>query len=309
MIPRSVYAKECARMLEIDENVLALQISKIINENAGKQFNRPEQQPASAENVTKAKAASQHNPDDKIYVHERTLIKYILKYGLLNIAETVEDTEDESSGMDNTTVLEFIHAELEYDGVGFTVPVFAEIYRQSLAKADTDWKANLEKKQEELILIRNREIQAGQDQIRQRGADLSEIELMEQQLQQNADDNYRKGLEDYAMHYLYSDFISSPDDTIRNVATDIVSERHHLSKIHTKYARIPTEKERLTELVPRAIMELKDAILDKQIAETKAQLGNAIGDAVTELMEQLNEYMKIKKEFARILGERTLNPQ
>lgn len=315
LIPRTVYTRECARMLEIDESVLALQISKIINDNAGKQTGKsvqpatPTDEHVAVPDRAKAKAASQHIPDDKIFVHERTLIKYILKYGLLNIAETVEDGGEETAGMGDVTVLDFINTELEYDGVGFTVPVFADIYSQSLAKANTDWAADLEKKKQELLQIRDSEIKAGQENIRQRGADLSEIELLEQQLQQKADDDYRRRIEDFAMQYLYTDFISSPDDSIRNVATDIVSERHHLSKIHTKYAKIPTEKDRLTELVPRAIMELKDAILDKQISEAKAQLGNAIGDAETELMSRLNEYMQLKKEFAKILGERTLNPQ
>jgi len=315
LIPRTVYTRECARMLEIDESVLALQISKIINDNAGKQTGKsvqpatPTDEHVAVPDRSKAKAASQHTPDDKIFVHEHTLIKYILKYGLLNIAETVEDGGEETAGMGDVTVLDFINTELEYDGVGFTVPVFADIYSQSLAKANTDWAADLEKKKQELLQIRDSEIKAGQENIRQRGADLSEIELLEQQLQQKADDDYRRRIEDFAMQYLYTDFISSPDDSIRNVATDIVSERHHLSKIHTKYAKIPTEKDRLTELVPRAIMELKDAILDKQISEAKAQLGNAIGDAETELMSRLNEYMQLKKEFAKILGERTLNPQ
>ncbi len=315
LIPRTVYTRECARMLEIDESVLALQISKIINDNAGKQTGKaiqsvtPADEYAAAPDKAKVKAASQHSPDDKIFVHERTLIKYILKYGLLNIAETVEEGGEETVGLENTTVLDFINAELEYDEVGFTVPVFADIYRQSLAKANADWTVDLENKKQELRQLRDSEIKAGQENIRKRGGDLSEIELMEQQLQQKADDDYRKRIEDFAMQYLYTDFISSPDDSIRNMATDIVSERHHLSKIHTKYAKIPTEKDRLTELVPRAIMELKDAILDKQIAEAKAQLGNAIGDAVTELMSRINGYMQLKKEFAKILGERTLNPQ
>ena len=56
-------------------------------------------------------------------------------------------------------------------------------------------------------------------------------------------------------------FINTPDVSISKIALDMIAEKYTLSKIHTKYQTIEGEKERLSELVPRALFELKDAIL------------------------------------------------
>ena len=98
---------------------------------------------------------------------------------------------------------------------------------------------------------------------------------------------------------------------IRRVTTDLVSEKHVLSKVHTKYAKIETEQDRLAELVPRAIYEWKDAILECQMREVRKRI-QEVGDNHEKLMLLTSKYMELqqlKGQFAKYLGERIIAPR
>ena len=95
----------------------------------------------------------------------------------------------------------------------------------------------------------------------------------------------------------------------------MVMSRHHLSKIHTKYAKLPTELERLPELVPIAVYNLKCALVEcdlKDINEEIAAIYTGSPESlqrVRELMIRASELNDIKKELAKYLGERILSPK
>ena len=59
----------------------------------------------------------------------------------------------------------------------------------------------------------------------------------------------------------------TPDTQISLLAVDLVSDKYQLSKVHTKYQKVETESDRLWELIPRAIYELKNAILEQTIKQ------------------------------------------
>lgn len=109
--------------------------------------------------------------------------------------------------------------------------------------------------------------------------------------------------------------LSCPDDAVRHVATELVSSRHHLSKIHTKYSKIPTELEKLPELLPLAVYNLKCALVECDLRRVNEEISSCYDgsagslDRVRELMMKASELNNIKKELAKYLGERILTPR
>lgn len=99
---------------------------------------------------------------------------------------------------------------------------------------------------------------------------------------------------------------SSPDDEVRALATNLTIDKYQLSKVHTKHNKVESEREGLIRLVPRALSELKSAVLEVEIRTLQARL-DANGSSADDLRElmRLNE---LRKEFARCLGERTITP-
>ena len=84
--------------------------------------------------------------------------------------------------------------------------------------------------------------------------------------------------------------------------------------MHTKYAKIETEQDRLNELVPRALYEWKDAILECQLREIRNRIKEvgSINGSDEELRTLMTQYMKLqqlKGEFAKYLGERIVAPR
>lgn len=105
-------------------------------------------------------------------------------------------------------------------------------------------------------------------------------------------------------------FVNHPDATISLVAADMLSDPYELSKIHTKYATLPEEAEQLDELVPRALLELRNGVLEEIILETESRLKKAAQEKndneVMDLSTQLMALLDVKKDLAKTLGERII---
>ena len=61
-------------------------------------------------------------------------------------------------------------------------------------------------------------------------------------------------------------------------------------------------------MIPRAVFELKDAILMRRIKELRNELRQQQNagdtDALLRIMEQIAQYMEVRKSIALYLGER-----
>ena len=71
-------------------------------------------------------------------------------------------------------------------------------------------------------------------------------------------------------------------------------------------------QDRLNELVPRAIYELKDAILECQLRAVRLkikQIGAGNDDELRTLLTKTMELQQLKGEFAKYLGERIVAPR
>ena len=239
--------------------------------------------------------------EDKIIEEcERTLARYILRYGYARMIQY-----DENGEASECEVLDYITQELAADEVTISHPIYARILQDAQA-IDRDMARRYGDMKQEQNLPRLREaLQVQLDEIHSKeDADEKLLKMAEERFL-NACEAIRYEAE---IAYIGHTFINSPDMELSGIAIDLMSDRHQLSKIHTKYQVIERDIDRLNELIPRAVFELKDAILLRRIGDLRNALRHlqsaGANDEVIRIMEQIAQYMEVRKSLAIYLGER-----
>ena len=325
-VTRTVYIAECSRAFEIDEQVLMLQLSKLIaerNEAIERQTKQaearnsiagisaePANSPATVQHpVTEASKpglATLEGKEKFLEPFERELLRFVIKYGMVDLCEA----EDENGETVNLKTVDYINYELQKEEISFSIPLYRRIFNQVVELSSGPWTADNQACIRRLAQERADDEQKIRDEIGAQSLSVSKIKAKEIAMSTRLEEDYAKRLTDYAEHYVEQRLCSSPEDDIRILATELVSERHKLSKIHSKFSKIETERDRLIELVPRAVYELLYGILLFDIKEIEHQLASASDQAVVRML--LQKYVDMKatqQEFAKYLGERIVAPR
>ena len=241
--------------------------------------------------------------EDKIIEEcERTLARYIARYGYARMLQY-----DENGEAMECEVLDYIVQELAADEVELSHPIYARILHDA-QQIDRQLARRYGDMKQEQSLPRLREtLQKQLDEIHSKGdADEKLLKMAEERFL-TACETVRYEAE---TSYIGHTFINSVDMELSNVVIDLMSDRHQLSKIHTKYQVIERDIDRLNELIPRAVFELKDAILMRRIESLRNDLrqmhGTGTNDEVLRIMEQIAQYMEVRKSLALYLGERII---
>ncbi|MDE5555149.1 MAG: DNA primase, partial [Muribaculaceae bacterium] len=289
-VTRTVYLAECSRAFEIDEQVLMLQLSKLIaerNENIERQSRQSEArnsiadiQQSDPQTTTEPNASTSQalaTPQKKTPIlegkekflepFERELLRFVLKYGMVDLCEA----EDENGEPTTLKTVDYINYELMKEDIRFSVPLFHRTFNQVVALSGGSWSADHQACIKRLNEQRAADEKRISEEIGSQSLSVSEIKAKEIAMQAQLESDYNTRLTDFAEHYVEQRLCSSPDDEVRLLATELVSERHKLSKIHSKFSKIETERDRLIELVPRAVYELLYGILLYEIKETEQQ--------------------------------------
>ncbi len=133
-----------------------------------------------------------------------------------------------------------------------------------------------------------------------------------------SNDLYRQMFEEALTHMKDPDFdsgryfLSHPDPQVNKLASELMSDRYQLSKMHAKilgeeiddkHSRL-LEKNLLNSYVPRATTELKNFYVLQKIEELKKEMKSGNMDDYVTLITQLKQLQEIKKVLAKELGER-----
>jgi DNA primase len=322
-ITRNVYIRECSHLLDIDDKVLALQVERKYRERliagasaantAAKDEDVATTDTTAAADTAKSAATSSTtaSTDEAAFMrpYERRVLRYVLKYGMAYLC----DQCDEAGNTTAVNVIDYVTDELAADNMAFSNADFAHTFDTARSLADNSWANDFAAAQATAEANRTAYLAEVDDKIRAEADSTATVNKMLEIAQEKASDTYKEALETYASSYIDRALGSSPDDVVRTLTTDLVSERYQLSKIHTKYASIETEQDRLPELVPRAIYEWKDAILEWRQRAVIADIRRASAahdtDAVHSLMIHSQELQRLRSELARYMGERTLSPR
>lgn len=320
-INRSVYTQECSRLLGIDEQVLKNAIEKNILDSRKKDIQKKANtttdagKPDSAHSQIDAQnntIAHKHDADDQsysklLYPHEETVVRYILKYGMSDFCDSI----DEQGNPIRLTLLEYVDSELSMDNIKFNNHIFAKIFEQS-RNLISDFYNALQQ------FIKNLDHQCQQrhdeeiSRISLECQSLDEIKQREGRLNDEIEQFRKEQIIAYRNNYLEKALCSCEDDGVRQTAIELISEKHHLSKIHTKFYKLKTEFDKLTVLIPEAIYNWKSALILCQIKDIQKQL-NAInnGNSETEkaLLKRMQELFALRSQLAKYLGDRVVNPK
>lgn len=283
-IVRSVYIRECSRLLDMSEKVLTEATSQMVRQNIEnrekeqerKKIREERQQAIATNNVPgnqpdtqipeQVSTPIQENPapvipdsyqsfipvegnENKVFFQrEKSLIKMIIRYGE-KVMCYVENEEQEQVPY---KVIEFIAASLKEDDLQFHSPLHRKILNEAVA--------------------------------------------------------HEKDAQFTSERF----FLTHPDPEINKLAADMVSERYQLSKYHSKSQKIISDEERLYELIPRLLIDFKLSIVEEEMKHTLLALaqpeiaGNP--EKAKEIMERYKTLHQTQMLMARNAGDRIVNP-
>ena len=271
-IVRSVYTKECSRLMEISEEVLLREINKIklsqlqngtppnkktLSETSADKQNSQEEgtQNDDTETLTETQGVPQGVLQEKrvpspLDPFEKTLVRYMIRYGFHDLFSEINEETGET---ETWKVIPYILTDLRNDEIEFQHPLYKKV--------------------------------------------IAEI----------------NHIFDQEGEHLTRYFLAHPDEEISRLAVDLVSEKYQLSKIHTKFQTIESEEEKLADLIPRALFELKDAITSLNIKHIREEIKKTAKEQnperTTQLMSELNGLYALKAALAKQLGERIVSPK
>ena len=281
LIPNEIirYAclKECASILNVDEQIIQNEIKKVVQQRKDEYIEKrkKEQEEAAKVNAVQSAPAPENMPDegwvppppfppeevpaemphesylpqsgwDKLpfYTKEKQLINMLVRYGERTMCY-VESEEGEEIPL---TVTEYICADLEQDSLQFHNPT------------------------------------------------------------------HRKLLDEAVTHLHDKDFcteryfLAHPDPSISRMAADMLSDRYRLSKSNEQ--AIVKDEERLHELIPHLLIDFKLAILEEDMKQIVQQLSlPEVAKDPQRAMEVMKHYKKLTetlKEMAKRAGDRVI---
>lgn len=327
-IQRSIYIKECSESFGIDEKVLLRELAKNIAQNRKKEFEKKQKDENDAFSTPDLEQANNGNdsnivpfiePQDnninktqlnnskKLFKYEKDVMRYIIKYGMLDFCYDSTKINEENPPL--ISLLTYVSNELLIDNIKFSNKDYNNIYQICLSYRDEyfaeycDFIANLD---QEIIPYR----EEGMRKIQASFKNIDDAERQEKELEDSIHAKTIREIKEFQMHFLEKRLSSHLDDNVRRIALEMISEKHQLSKIHTKYGSVKSDDEQLYDLVPKALFNWKDAIIDCQIKDLQQELTTPNGtNNATDLMKKIKDLYDLRKVLAKQLGDRVVNPK
>lgn len=239
-----------------------------------------------------------------LYPAEMGVMRNIVKYGMCYLCATV----DENGQPRPTTVLEYTYNELALDNITFSVPIFEETFSASIDFIN-DFYAALAERESQEQTIAQAQFKKAIATIDTNGLNAAAINKKEQELLDGINKEMNVRINEFRKNYLEKKLCSHYSDKVRATALQLVSEKHQLSKIYSMENIEHSIESRLNTLVPEAIMNLKNALISCQIIDVQQQLKFAQGTEAKNLLAHLQQLFQTRKEIARLIGERVVNPR
>lgn len=345
-IARMVYAKECSNMFDMDEQTILRQIKHYRGKYIEQWHKEREQQRARdqrmARNATDTPApvdiepapipdeymvdqtqsrqlaptqvSHQHRAavgTNDIYVQEREVIRLIVNYGMCYLTQTQYDDGTERP----TTVLEYINNELALDQMTFSDPLYSRVfeiskrYIQSYYTDLQQFNATLDDRINQYVTKEMVGSDADDPDALDSIALINAQERKEKSVKAKANLLAKNELQEFSCGYLQRILCSIDDDEVRQLACDLATDNlPQLSKIHTQFAVIVEERDKLVSLVPDRLYNWKNALLVLRINDVKNKIAKASPEELPELMEHLQSLYNVRHQLAAIIGDRVVNP-
>lgn len=150
------------------------------------------------------------------------------------------------------------------------------------------------------------------EEIRLKAETISQIEAMEQLAKDDLERYKADRINEFDAKYCQDRLANSPDDLVRNTANALLVERYTLSRIYTKQENIETEQNQLPHLVPKAVYELRNAMMTAKLRDLSAELASLDPsniDRAQAIIMKIAELQNMQREIVKVLGERIILPK
>lgn len=303
-ITRTIYIKECSARFGIDEKILLSEVKKAtLKEQSKERYAKKDvdEQPQAVTEHPQQPPTQLKGQDSSQRLYETDLIRYIAKYGMCTKIFTAVDTDNRTKEI---TLVEAVNLALSAESISFTVPAYQQIYERALSYLD-DFYEDLPKEIERLNVQLNDNIQnIGV------GADRPLTNNERKVLVEQYNNDYQQQTISFEQAYLERRLCSDPNDAIRNSAIDLVTEKEQLSKVHTKFAKVETEYDRLKELVLLALNVWKDAIISVRINEIEYSINKLYKetDDINQISALMQELTTLRSIRTQLVNNRVIIP-
>ena len=138
---------------------------------------------------------------------------------------------------------------------------------------------------------------------------ISAQERKEKEVLSRANVRAKQAETEFSSSYLMKALCSIDDDDVRQLACNLATDNlPQLSKIHTQFAVILEERDKLLSLVPDRLYNWKNALLVQAINVIKERISHASAEELPQLMEHLQKLYNVRHELAAVIGDRVVNP-
>ncbi|MDE6308694.1 MAG: toprim domain-containing protein, partial [Muribaculaceae bacterium] len=234
LIKRTVYTRECSLSMGIDERVLTQQVEKFYRIRRDKEAVQAAKDKAAA-TLNTLHTASTHTAstanintipadnDAMLRRYERRLLRYVLKYGLLELCMSWSSDGEQQTPM---RLIDYVEEELATDNIELRTPVYARAYELAKRLREETYEDDEQQAINNAMAERQRMWDEGVEEIRRQGIDLADIKAKEVALTQQCDDFYNDRITQFKANYIASRLMSSEDDEIRILTADLVSDKY-----------------------------------------------------------------------------------
>lgn len=105
-------------------------------------------------------------------------------------------------------------------------------------------------------------------------------------------------------------FVNHPNSAISNLAFSLSLDKEQLSKYHSKNQKIQSDEERLMELVPHLLTDLKLAIVQEELRQILQEMRSPSiltdKEKYMDLMKRFKDAKEVESELARECGDRVV---
>ena len=286
-IARMVYAKECSTLFGFDEQTILRQIKHYRGKYREQWVKEREQQQAREQRMaqtvdntppvpgqysedapppplpddfgtdigpadTAPQPARTVNVGEDVATQEREVIKLIVNYGMCYLTET----EYPDGSFRPSTVLEHISTEMSFDKMSFSLPLYGHIFEVSKQYIEPfyrdleTFKAELEQRFQQYMAEEMAKQEEEEPDALDSTALINAQERKEKAAQASATVKTKNELMEFRSSYLMKVLCSIDDDAVRQLACELAADNMpQLSKIHTQFATVLEERDKLPSLV------------------------------------------------------------